>query len=207
MCFCFTSNENCLFSSEKKTATNFLGRRDTFRNKIMENVEDFDEKSYNNNGKPWNSSRDFACEANFLHFSVFIIFLHSSLSHFFIFRFFHFSIFLHFFICFSFLYFSNVFHFFHFSSFLFFPHFSFIFLHFSSSFSSAFLGCSKSDFFWPQLLQDFLYYFFSKNHFLTRVSTLFGPSFPFFLLFFLLFLSFFLYVFRMCFIAGISIRV
>ena len=29
--------------------------RDTFRNKIMEIVEDFDEKNYINNGKPWKS--------------------------------------------------------------------------------------------------------------------------------------------------------
>ena len=29
--------------------------RDTFQNKIMEIVKDFNEKSYNNNGKPWKS--------------------------------------------------------------------------------------------------------------------------------------------------------
>ena len=60
MCFCFTSNENCDFSSEKrllpKRVVDFLRERDTFRNKIMEIVEDFDEKSYNNNDKPWKSS-------------------------------------------------------------------------------------------------------------------------------------------------------
>ena len=40
--------------------------------------------------------------------------------------------------------------------------------HFSSfffSFSVSFLGCSTSDFFLPQLLQDFLYHFFYKTFF------------------------------------------
>ena len=40
-----------------KRVVDFHRERDTFRNKIMEIVEDFDEKSYNNNGKPWKSSR------------------------------------------------------------------------------------------------------------------------------------------------------
>ena len=69
----------------------------------MESVEDIDEKSNNNNGKPWKIVEDFACEAKFIHFSLFIIFLH-------FFRFFlifHFS-----FIFFHFLSFS-----FHFPSF------------------------------------------------------------------------------------------
>ena len=35
-----------------KRVVDFHRERDTFRNKIMEIVEDFDEKSYNNNGKP-----------------------------------------------------------------------------------------------------------------------------------------------------------
>ena len=35
-----------------KRVVDFPRERDTFRNKIMEIVEDFDEKSYNNNGKP-----------------------------------------------------------------------------------------------------------------------------------------------------------
>ena len=59
--FCFTSNDNCHFSSEKrllpKRVVDFPRERDTFRDKIMEIVQDFDEKSYNNNGKPWKSSR------------------------------------------------------------------------------------------------------------------------------------------------------
>ena len=38
-----------------KRVVEFPLERDTFRNKIMEIVEDFDEKSYNNNGKPWKS--------------------------------------------------------------------------------------------------------------------------------------------------------
>ena len=40
-----------------KRVVDFPRERDTFRNKIMEIVEDFDEKSYNNNGKSWKSSR------------------------------------------------------------------------------------------------------------------------------------------------------
>ena len=36
-----------------KRVVDFLLERNTFRNKIMEIVDDFDEKSYNNNGKPW----------------------------------------------------------------------------------------------------------------------------------------------------------
>ena len=46
--FCFTSNENCHFSSENgetpKRVVDFSRERDTFRNKIMEIVEDFGEK-------------------------------------------------------------------------------------------------------------------------------------------------------------------
>ena len=38
-----------------KRVVDFPWERDTFRNKIMEIVEDFDEQSYNNNGKPWKS--------------------------------------------------------------------------------------------------------------------------------------------------------
>ena len=38
-----------------KRVVDFHRERDTFRNKIMELGEDFDEKSYNNNGKPWKS--------------------------------------------------------------------------------------------------------------------------------------------------------
>ena len=37
-----------------KRVVDFPLERDTFRNKIMEIVKDFDEKRYNNNGKPGN---------------------------------------------------------------------------------------------------------------------------------------------------------
>ena len=40
-----------------KLVVYFLLERDTFRNKIMETFKDFVEKSYNNNFKPWKSSR------------------------------------------------------------------------------------------------------------------------------------------------------
>ena len=131
MYFCFTSIENCHFSSEKrsppKRVVDFPMERDTFRNKIMEIVEDFDEKSYNNNGKPWKSSRILRVNPNFFIFlSFFTIFLHFfvffSFIHFFIF--FHFSSFFHFFIVFHCFSFSFIF--FHFLS------CSFIFYHFHS---------------------------------------------------------------------------
>ena len=99
-----------------KRVVDFLRERDTFRNKIMEIVKDYDEKSYNNNGKPWKLSRILRVNP------IFFIFL---------------SFFLHFF------------KFFHFSSFF-------------DCFHFSFLGCSKSDFFWPQLLQDFLKHFEKK---------------------------------------------
>ena len=125
MCFCFTSNENCHFSSEKpcdhpKCFVDFLLEKDTFRNKFMEIVEDFDEKSYTNNGKPWKSSRILRVKQNFFIFSLFIMFLHFFIVH-------YVSSFFHFFIFFHFLSFSLSFFFlflFHFLS------FSFIFLFF-----------------------------------------------------------------------------
>ena len=56
----------------RETAKRVVPReRDTFRNKIMEIVEDFDEKRYNKNGEPWKSSRTFACESKCLQFSFF----------------------------------------------------------------------------------------------------------------------------------------
>ena len=60
-----------------KRVVDFPRERDTFRNKIMEIVVDFDEKSYNNNGKPWKSSRIlrvnpmFSFSFLFYHFSPF----------------------------------------------------------------------------------------------------------------------------------------
>ena len=83
-----------------KRVVDFPLERDTFRNKIMEIVEDFDETSYNNNGKPWKSSRILLVNPNFFMFFLFF-FIFSSF-HFFIFScsfmFFHSFIFFHFFI-------------------------------------------------------------------------------------------------------------
>ena len=99
-----------------KRVVDFPLERDTFRNKIMEIVKDFDEQSYNNNGKPWKSSRILRVKPNFFIFSLFIIFLHFSFSHFFVF----FSFFM-----FSFFLFFQFFRVLHFSSFflIFFLHF------------------------------------------------------------------------------------
>ena len=83
-----------------KLVVDFLRER-TLRKKTWKIVEDFiGKKSYNNNGKPWKSSRilrvkpktfriygDFAF-FNLLHFSFF----HLLFSFFFIFFFFHFSV-------------------------------------------------------------------------------------------------------------------
>ena len=73
-----------------KRVVDFPVERDTFRNKIMEIVEDFDEKSYNNNGKPWKSSRILRVNPFFIFFSSFfsffsVFFFHFSFFHFFIF--------------------------------------------------------------------------------------------------------------------------
>ena len=77
-----------------KRVVDFPGERDTFRNKIMEIVDDFDEKSYNNNGKSWKSSRILRVNPFFFIFlSFFIIFIY-----FFVFSFFHFFHFFSFFI-------------------------------------------------------------------------------------------------------------
>ena len=65
-----------------KRVVDFPRERDTFRNKIMEIVEDFDEQSYNNNGKPWKSSR--ILRVNPMFFSFFFLFsLFSSIFSFF----------------------------------------------------------------------------------------------------------------------------
>ena len=107
-----------------KRVVDFPLEKDTFRNKIMEIVEDIDEKSYNNNGKPWKSLRILRVNPMFFIFlSFFIIFIHFFV--FFFFLFFSFFIF-HFFIFhfFSIFHFSSLFKFFHFLS------CSFIFFHF-----------------------------------------------------------------------------
>ena len=85
----------------QKRVVDFPMERDTFRNKIMEIVEDFDEQSYNNNGKLWKSSRILRVNPIFFIFlSFFNIFLFFFFRFFFIFSFFHFwhiSFFFHFF--------------------------------------------------------------------------------------------------------------
>ena len=110
-----------------KRDVDFPWERDTFRNKIMEIVEDFDEKSYNNNGKSLKSSKILRVNPFFpIFLSFFIIFLHffhfSFFPFFFIFHFSIFFIFSFFFQFFIFLHFFIIF--FHFLS------FSFIFSHF-----------------------------------------------------------------------------
>ena len=126
MCVCFVSRpmKFVTFLRKKgetpKRVVDFPRERDTFRNKIIEIVKDFDEKSYKNNGKPWKSSRILCANPNFFIFFIF--------SFFFIFCIlFHFS-----------LTFCPVLSFFLFFSFVL---FLFLFL---------FVGGSKSDFFGPQ---------------------------------------------------------
>ena len=117
----------------------FLGK-DTFRNKTMEIVEDFDEKSYNNNGKPWKSSRILRVNPFFSFF-----FLSSSF----------FSIVFVFFFIFSFF---SFFHFFHFSFFFIFLSFSIIFFHFLSFSFIVFHFLSFSFIFYHVI--SFLFFFF-----------------------------------------------
>ena len=102
-----------------KWVVDFHRERDTFRNKIMEIVEDFDEKSHNNKGKSWKSSGILRVNPFFSFFFLFSSFFFIFLRFFFLF-FFH---------CLSF---SSIF--FHFLSFsvIFFYLFSFIFFHFPS---------------------------------------------------------------------------
>ena len=136
MCVCvfFTFNENLsLFVGKNadppKRVVDFPLERDTFRTKIIEIVGDFDEKSYNNNGKPWKSSRILRVKPNFFiyhcssFFFIFRFFIPSIFSFFFIF---HFLLFFHFFFHSSFFFIC-----FHFCSFFF---IFFLFLHFSSCF-------------------------------------------------------------------------
>ena len=79
-----------------KRDVDFPRERDTFRNKIMEIVEDFDEKSYNN-GKLWKSSR--ILRVNPICF-IFLFFFHHFSPFFFVF--FHFFSFFFSFFCFIF---------------------------------------------------------------------------------------------------------
>ena len=93
-----------------KRVVDFPRERDTFRNKIMEIVKDFDEKSDNNNGKSLKSSRIlrvnpfFSFSHFFFIFPVFFFF--SNFSFFFIFQSFSFI-----FLSFSFIFFHSVSHF------------------------------------------------------------------------------------------------
>ena len=52
-----------------KRVVDFPLERDTFLNKIMEIVDD---KNYNNDGKPWKSSRSLRVKLNFFMFHFFI---------------------------------------------------------------------------------------------------------------------------------------
>ena len=74
-----------------KRVVDFPWERVTFRNKIMEIVEDFDEKSYNDNGKPWESSRILRMNPNSFDF---LSFFPSFFFFFFSWIFFFFSLFL-----------------------------------------------------------------------------------------------------------------
>ena len=179
-----------------KRVVDFPRERDTFRNKILEIVEDFDEKSYNNNGKPWKSSRILRVKPFFFIFlSFFIIFLH----------FFVFFSFFSFFIFFHFLSFSIIFFHFLSCSFIFFHFllFSLIFFHFLSFFFIffVFVGCSKSVFFlglnFVTISLDSSYV---KNQFWgpSRVVPLWALFSFFFLPFFLLFFVFFSFFLIFC---------
>ena len=116
-------------------------KRDTFRNKIMEIVEDFDEKITTITISPANrlsNQISLFFSLCFHHFSLFFFFF-SILFHFF--SFFHFVSFFHIFMFFSFLFFQ----FFLFSQFL---SFSLFFLSFAFSFSFIFFPFLSFSFCW-----------------------------------------------------------
>ena len=117
----------CVFVSRPMKIVTFFGKTIThqnglliflFRNKIMEIVEEFDETSYNNTGKPWKSSRILRVKSNVFHFPFFFHHFFNFFKknfHFFIFSFsFIFWFFLTFFILAFFLHFFFFFFFFHF---------------------------------------------------------------------------------------------
>ena len=132
-----------------KRVVDFPREKDTFRNKIMEIVEDFDEKSYNNNGKPWKSSRILRVNPIFLNFlSFFIIFLNFFFKKISFFSFFIFFRFFIFFFIFSFLK-KLLFIFFHFLS------CSFMFFHV--------LSCSFIFFYFLLFFSHFLSFSFSLS--------------------------------------------
>ena len=153
MCFVSRPMKIVTFLRKKrdpaKRVVDFPKETYTFRNKIMEIVEDFDEKSYNNNGKLSKSSRILRVKPNFfICLSFFIISLHFSLFScfsIFILFIFHLFIFSFSFIFFYFLSFSIIClsFFFHFLSFflsfsIIFHHFSIIFYHVPIIFLSCF---------------------------------------------------------------------
>ena len=94
-----------------KRVVDFPRERDTFRNKSMEIVEDFDKKSYNNNGKLWKSSRILRVNPIFFIFLSFFIISLLFFSFFFMFLIFSFFFIFHFFIFFEFFLFFSIFHF------------------------------------------------------------------------------------------------
>ena len=112
-----------------KRVVDFPREGDTYRNKIMEIVENFDEKSYNNNGKHWKSSRILRVKQHYFIFSLFTTVRHFP-------TYFTLPIFFTFFTL-TFPHFPISRHFFHFPFFIFFQFF--IFLHFLSFSLSFFL--------------------------------------------------------------------
>ena len=149
----------------------FLLERNTFRNKFMEIVRDFDEKSYNNNGKPLKSSRFlrvkpklfiFQCSSFFLHFSSF-----------FVFSFFIFSFFI------EFHFFFFLFSFFLLSFFFFFLSCSFIFISLSFSFLFSFIFLSYffhiSFIFFHILSFSFIFFHFIFLCWVLKIWFFFGP--------------------------------
>ena len=113
-----------------KRVVDFPLERDTFRNKIMEIVEEFIQTSYNDNGKRWKSSRILRVKRNCFIFSLFIFFFF----HFFFFSLFSFSVIFFVFFFSSFFLFLHFFHFFDF--FMFFISFICFFFIFSCCFAS-----------------------------------------------------------------------
>ena len=166
-------------------------------------------KSYNNNGKPWKSSRIFRMKTNLFIFSLFIIFRNFFvLNHFLMFS--------------SFFFKKKFFHFFHFfysfSSFFFFLLFLFWVARnpnfFLASIASRFLVTFSKKKFEPSRevpLWAFVS-FFLLSIFFEKKSSSFFLIFLFFFFFFLfsrknVFFSFFFYFLQICFIAGICTRV
>ena len=181
-----------------KRVVDFPWERDTFRNKTMEIVVDFDEKKKrnNNNGKPWKSCRILRLNTIFSFLFLFFHLFSSIFTFFFFFIFFHFLscsfMFFHvlFFLSLSFICSSSII--FSYSSFLFiffhvlyfsviFFHFSVMFFLFLFLFSFVFLlfffflsGASIS-------LRFLLSFFRVENQFWGHLG---WPSFPFFPTFF-----------------------